>query len=113
MFKKKSKARLQMCTCGKHGRLLGDDGYFSAEFASKHEAEYNLEQAQIFRTIHSSLVEGIRGQIAASTLPDTASAVDKKLATQLHQYNVRRAAMTNGRPNDGFDPERIHDTHNN
>jgi hypothetical protein len=107
-----SKACLRLCPCGKHGRLVGDDGFNGFEFTSKDEALHNLVTSQQFGTIRPDLVDGIIVQIGTSSLPDMPDGVDPEVFGTIKAYNLRRMAAGDPGETDPFDPDKIHETLN-
>ena len=105
----KSKARFKLCDCGKHGRLLGDDGFSSVEFVCKDEARYNLATAKHHGTISHAMIEVIRRQIEAADLPEYREGADPELLKQVIAFNHLRVGAVMANDQDLFDPEKFHE----
>ncbi len=86
-----SKAKMVLCECGKHGRIVYDDGLASLEFCSVSLAQHAAVSAVTNKRICDQVYEDIVEQTNAMKLPLDDGDADAKLLRRIMWWNALMA----------------------
>ncbi len=99
-------AHFEICTCGKHGRIVFPDGRTGGEIASKEEFDYVLQYVMLvdkFQGVDifpNGKLQHISDEVRTSTLPATNAEVSDYFKKLLNTWNQGKLHQPNLNPVD-------------
>lgn len=100
-----SESKFELCkTCGKHGRIVAADGFYSSEVWSQAFARHMVEVGIQYDTLKSTDAHVLFRQIKSSGLPVRDEEADDATKRMVNTWNAARAQT----PGDNTSPDEIH-----
>ncbi|MFA5854285.1 MAG: hypothetical protein WC866_04330 [Patescibacteria group bacterium] len=88
----RSQAAAEFCGCGKHGRLVGIDGFRGPEFFSRPSALYMLDASAEWRRYSPKTIERLRELILSTPLPLKDKDAHPDMVEQVLRWNTLQVA---------------------
>lgn len=99
-------AKLELCTCNKHGRIILESGYRGSEFCEQQHALHMVRMGIRWELLNDDEAKNLTEKILASPLPKTPDDVELSLLFNIEKAN--KLALDHDPESQAWRPDRIH-----